>query len=81
MGQIGEAPRFTAGIVRAGETRRGQARRLRYVLPRLRLHVSPMAERVYHAGPGRLAGSLSNGNNGFLLNAMPYCSKLLATAL
>ena len=45
MGQIGEGIRWTAGILPEWETRRGQAGRLRYVLPRLGLHVSSMAER------------------------------------
>ena len=45
MGQIGEGVRWTAGILPGWETRRGQAGRLRYVLPRLGLQVSSMAER------------------------------------
>ena len=45
MGQIGEGVRWTAGILPELETRRGQAGRLRYVLPRLGLQVSSMAER------------------------------------
>ena len=45
MGQIGEGVRWTAGILPGWETRRGQAGRLRYLLPRLGLQVSSMAER------------------------------------
>ncbi len=63
MGQIGEGVRWTAGILPGWETRRGQAGRLRYVLLRLGLQVSSMAERsiMGPTDPVFAAGSLQLG--------------------